>query len=80
MLKAVIKKEIMITNTEIAEFLWKDGSLFEHIDEILEDMLYDKYNMDYDSRRDAVSKLTNADYIQIIASLANKIGKEDMKE
>ena len=76
MLKAEIKKEIMITNTEIAQFLLKNGCIFEHIDEILEDMLDDRYNMDYDSRCDAVSKLTNADYIQILESLANEMRKK----
>lgn len=75
MLKAVMKKEIMITNKEIAHFLFKDGGLFEDIDEILEDMLYEKYKMDCDSRHDAIKKLTTADYIQILAELANEMGK-----
>lgn len=79
MLKAEMKKEIIITNKEIAQFLWKDGGLFESIDEILEDMLFDKYEMDYDSRRDAVNYLTTADYIQILESLANVMRIENMK-
>ena len=79
MLKAEIKKEIMITNKEIAQYLWKDGSILESIDGILEDMLYTDYKMDYDSRCNAVSELTNTDYAQILESLANKLRLEDMK-
>jgi hypothetical protein len=80
MLKAKIEKEVMITNKEIAQFLFKDGTTLEKIDELLEDMLYDEYKMDYDSRCDAVSKLTNADYAQILESLANKIRIADEEE
>ena len=76
MLKAVIKKEIMITNKEIAQFLWKDGSFLEKIDETLGDMLYDEYEMDYDSRCDVVGQLTNADYVQILSALVNKLAEQ----
>ena len=76
MLKAVIKKEIMIMNKEIAQFLWEDGSFLEKIDETLEDMLYNEYEMDYDSRRDAVGQLTNADYVQILSALVNKLAEQ----
>lgn len=79
MLKANIKKEVIITNKEIAQFLFKDGTILETIDELLEDMLYNEYKMDYVSRCDAVSELTNADYAQILESLANKIRIVDMK-
>lgn len=73
MLKAVIKKEVEITNKEIAQYLWVDGSVFESIDETLENMLYDKYDMDYPTRSGAVEKLTNADYIEILQGLADRI-------
>ena len=73
MIKAEIKKEIMITNKEIAQFLWEDGSLFEEIEGTLGDMLYDRYKMDYTSRSDAVEQLTNADYNEILIFLANKL-------
>lgn len=79
MLKAEIKKEIMITNKEIAEILYRDGTILEQIDEILEDMLYDRYKMDYAARCDAVEQLTKADYAQILESLANKLRIENMK-
>ena len=79
MLKAQIKKEIIITNKEIAEFLYKDGDLLDHIDELLEDMLYNEYKMDYVTRVEAVGALTPADYIQILESLANKLRIENIK-
>lgn len=75
MLKAVIKKEIMITNEKIAQFLWEDGSFIEKIDEILEDMLYDRYEMDCDSSHDAIGQLTSADYAQILGALINKLAE-----
>ena len=73
MLKAEIKKEIMITNKEIAQILLEDESIFDDIDDILKDMLYTKYKMDYDSRCEAVNQITSADYIQILESLADKL-------
>ena len=73
MLKAEIKKEIMITNKEIAQILLEDESIFDNIDDILKDMLYTKYKMDYDSRCDAVNQLTSADYVEILIFLANKL-------
>ena len=79
MIKAKITKEIMITNKEIAQILLEDESIFDGIDEILKDMLYTKYKMDYDSRCDAVAELTKADYIQILESLANIMRIENMK-
>lgn len=79
MLKAKITKEIMITNKEIAEFLWKDGSILDNIDDILKDMLYNEYKMDYDLRCDAVDALTIADYVQILEALVNKLRIENMK-
>lgn len=75
MLKAEIKKKIMITNKEIAQFLFTDGSLIDRMDEILEDMLYDEYKMDYDARCDAVGQLTPADYTEILVFLANKLSE-----
>lgn len=79
MLKAEIKKEIMITNKEIAQILLEDESIFDDIDDILKDMLYTKYKMDYDSRCDAVNQLTSADYIQILEALANEVRRISMK-
>ena len=73
MLKAEIKKEIMITNKEIAQFLLEDESIFDNINSILSDELYIKYKMDYDSRCDAVNQLTTADYVEILIFLANKL-------
>lgn len=73
MLKAEIKKEVKITNKEIAHFLYTDGSLLDHIAETLEDMLYDEYKMDYDTRCQAVAELTDADYTEILKILADMI-------
>lgn len=76
MLKAEIKKEITITNKEAAEYLWVDGGIFDSISEILEDMLHTEYDMNYDARRVAVGNLTDADYVEILKSLADKITKD----
>lgn len=73
MLKAEIKKEVMITNKEIAQFLYTDGSLLDHIAETLEDMLYDEYKMDYDTRCQAVAELTDTDYAEILKMFVDKI-------
>ena len=73
MLKAEIKKEITITNKEIAQILLDNESIFDNINDILEKVLYDRYKMDYDARHDAVSQLTTADYIEILIHLANKV-------
>ena len=73
MLKAQIKKEIIITNKEIAQILLEDESIFDDIDDILKDMLYTKYKMDYDSRCEAVNQITSADYVEILIFLANKL-------
>ena len=79
MLKAEIKKEIIITNKEIAQYLYEDEAFLEEMKEMLEDMLYLKYNMDLTARHDAVNELTGADYAQIFESLANKMRIADMK-
>ena len=76
MLKAEIKKEIEITNKEIAHYLFIDGDLLEHMDEILEDMLYDDYGMDYDTRCDAVAQLALEDYIEILEALVDELREE----
>ena len=73
MLKAQIKKEITITNKEIAQYLWEDGSLLDHIDEVLEHMLYNEYRMDYGARCGAVEQLTPEDYTEILKTLADMI-------
>lgn len=76
MLKAEIKKEIMIRNKEIAHFLVKDGALLDRMSEILEDMLYDEYKMDYDTRCRAVAELTDADYTEILIFLAHELSEK----
>ena len=76
MLKAQIKKEIAITNKEIAQYLWEDKSVLDNIRETLEDTLYIKYKMDYDARCIAVAELTKADYVEILVHLANKLSNE----
>lgn len=73
MLKAEIKKEVKITNKEIAHYLFIDGDLLEHMDEILENMLYEDYGIDYDTRCDAVAQLTVEDYIEILKMLADEL-------
>ena len=78
MLKAVMKKEVTLTNKEIAQYLWNDGSIFESIDETLGNMLYEKYDMDYPTRCDAVERLTNADYIEILQGLVDRIKNDGM--
>ena len=78
MLKAEIKKEIIVTNKEIAQYLLEDGSLLERIDEILDDMLFDKYKIDYELRADATAELTIADYYEILISFANKLLNEEV--
>ena len=76
MIRAEIKKEITITNQEIAQFLLEDESIFDNINSILSDELYIKYKMDYDSRCDAINQLTTVDYIEILIFLANKLQKK----
>lgn len=78
MLKAIIKKEVTLTNEELAQILLEDESIFDNIDDILSNMLYTEYKMDYDSRCDAVNQLTSIDYIQILRFLADKL-EEDSK-
>lgn len=76
MLKAEIKTKIIITNEEIAEFLFKDGSLIDEINQILDDMLFDKYKMDYEARDNAIDGLTAIDYAEILRIFASKVLKE----
>lgn len=73
MLKAQIKKEIAITNKEIAEYLWTDGSIFDNIEETISNMLYNRYKMNYDERCNAVAELTDMDYVEMLIFLANKL-------
>lgn len=73
MLKAVIKKEINISNTTIANDLIKDGGIFEDIDETISDILYDQYGVDYDSGCDAVRSLKKQDYIEIFKNMVIKM-------
>ena len=80
MLKAEIKKEIIITNKEIAQYLYEDEALLCEVQGILEDMLYLKYNMDANARFSAVDKLTKIDYAQIFESLANILRAQAMKD
>ena len=76
MLKAVIKKEITLTNAQLAQILLEDESIFDNIDDIFSNMLYNEYKMDYDSRCEAVSKLTSIDYVQILRILADKLEED----
>lgn len=76
MIKVEIKKEITITNKEMAQFLLEDGSFLDMIREILEDMLFDKYKMDYEARDNAINELTTTDYYEILTSFANKLMSE----
>lgn len=73
MLKAVIKKEINISNATIANDLIKDGGIFEDIDETISDILYDQYGVDYDSSCDAVRSLKKQDYIEIFKNMVIKM-------
>ena len=73
MLKAEIKKEVIMTNKEIAHFLYNDGALLDEVDGILENMLYRKYKMDYDTRMDAVAQLTMEDYAEILKIFADDL-------
>lgn len=77
MLKAKIKTEITMTNEEIAQLLLKDGSVLEAIDQTLDDMLFEKYKMDYEARNNAIDDLTIADYVEILRILASKLLKEE---
>lgn len=76
MLKAVIKKEITLTNEKLAQILLEDESIFDNIDDIFSNMLYNEYKMDYDSRCDAVNQLTSIDYVQILRLLADKLEED----
>lgn len=78
MLKAIIKKEVTLTNEELAQILLQDESIFDTIDDILSDMLYTDYKMDFDSRTEALNQLTSIDYVQILRFLADKL-EEDSK-
>lgn len=73
MLKAQIKKEIAITNKELAQYLWEDGSIFDNIEETISNMLYNRYKMNYDERCNAVAELTDMDYVEMLIFLANKL-------
>ena len=73
MLKAVIKKEIEITNKEIAHYLYNDGAFLDYINEIIDGMLYRKYRMDYMSRSDAIAELKAEDYAEILKALGDEL-------
>ena len=79
MLTAVIKKEVTLTNKELAQILLQDGSIFDNIDDIFSNMLYDDYKMDYDTRCDAVNELTSIDYVEILRFLADELEEEESK-
>lgn len=78
MLKAIIKKEVTLTNKELAQILLQDESIFDTIDGILSYMLYTDYKMDFDSITEALNQLTSIDYVQILRFLADKL-EEDSK-
>lgn len=73
MLRIEIKQEVIMTNKEIANFLYADGRLIEYMGNVLEDMLYDRYKMDYEDRCYAVTTLTKTDYAQILRHLADRM-------
>lgn len=75
MIKAQIKKEVEITNEEIAKIISRDGRVIDDIKQILDDWLYDEYKMYYDERCDALSDLTTIDYIEILKLLANEMAE-----
>lgn len=77
MIKVQIKKEVEITNEEIAKIISRDGRVIDGIRQILDDWLYDEYKMDYSERCDALSDLTTIDYIEILRLLSNEITKLD---
>ena len=68
-----IKKEINISNATIANDLFKDGSIFENIDENISDILCNQYEIDYSSSQDAVNQITSEDYVEILTFLAKKL-------
>lgn len=72
-MKVEIRKNIEITNATIANELIKDGAIIENLEENIGDILYQNYNVDYDSRCDAVSTLTTEDYVEIFQIMARKI-------
>ena len=76
MIKAEIKTEITITNEEIAEFLLKDGSVIDTINETFIDMLFDKYKMSSGAGWSVIDDLTMLDYANILKILADKMVKE----
>ena len=73
MLRAEIKEEIIITNEELANYLFKDGQLIDYARELLEDMLWDEYKMDYDDRHDAVDELRPIDYAFMLRYIADRL-------
>lgn len=73
MIKAEIKKEIMMTNEEIAEHLWSGDDIMMAIESCIEDMLFDKYNISYSDNGVIVKQLTDRDYAQILEFLAKKL-------
>ena len=77
MIKAEVKTEITITNEEIAEFLLKDGSVIDTINETFIDMLFDKYKMSSEARWNVIDDLTMLDYANILIILADKLIKEE---
>ena len=74
MLRAEIKKEVIITNEELANYLFQDGRLMDYMSELFEVMLYDGYNMDYEDRHNAVYEgLRPTDYAFILRNLADRM-------
>lgn len=77
MLKAEVKKEIIMTNKEIAQFLLEDGSVIDTINETFIDMLFDKYKMSSEAEWNVIDDLTMLDYANILIILANKLIKQE---
>lgn len=73
MIKAEIKKEIMMTNEEIAEHLWNGDDIIMAIEDCIKDVLFNEYNISYSDNDVIVNQLTDRDYAQILEFLAKKL-------
>lgn len=71
MIKVEIKKEIMMTNEEIAEQLWNGNDIMMAIETCIADMLFNEYKIDYSYY--AIHQLMDGDYAQILEFLAKKL-------
>lgn len=75
MIKAEVKTEITITNEEIVEYLLKDGSIIDTINDTLIDMLFIEHGMSFEAGGNAIDGLTMLDYAKIFETLATELKK-----